>query len=307
MDLEIRHLKLVEAIAKEGGMTKASVKLHLTQSALSHQLKDIESRLNTPLFIRLKKRMVLTEAGNKLLQSAQKVLQELESTEAGIRKLGKGEQGILRIATQCNTCYHWLPSILKSFREDFPGIDVQVIVEATHRPIEAVLDGKLDFAIAFSKVVDRNLSYRPLFKDELLVVMPPDHPLANRPYFRAQNFADETLIAYSTPLETNLVFQEVLLPAKIKPKAVYQVMLTEAIVEMVKAGLGIAVLARWAIAPYLQSRQLKGSRLTKNGMYREWQAVTLNRPQPAFYREFAKLVQKASIAAFNGKQIKIAS
>lgn len=84
-------------------------------------------------------------------------------------------------------------------------------------------------------------------------------------------------------------------------------MLTEAIIEMIKSGLGIAVLAHWAIAPYLQGRQLKGIRLTKNGMYRDWQAVTLNRPQPTFYLEFAKLIRKASIAVLNGKQIKIAS
>jgi LysR family transcriptional regulator for metE and metH len=180
-------------------------------------------------------------------------------------------------------------------------------VEATHQPIAALLEGKLDLAIAYSRVKDRELAYSPLFKDELLVVMPPDHPLASKTYISAQDFSDQTLILYSTPLETNLIFQTVLLPAKVTPKSFYQVMLTEAIIEMIKSGLGIAVLARWAVAPYLQSRQLKGIRLTKNGSFREWQAVTLNRPQPAFYSEFTKLVRKASIAALNGKQIKIAS
>ena len=93
MDLEIRHLRLVEAIANEGGMTKAAVRLNLTQSALSHQLRDIEERLGTPLFLRLKKKMLLTEAGEKLLTSSRLVLPELQHTEDCIRRMASGQEG----------------------------------------------------------------------------------------------------------------------------------------------------------------------------------------------------------------------
>ena len=87
MHLEVRHLKLVVAIADAGGVTRAGERLFLTQSALSHQLKDIEQRLGSPLFIRAGRRMVLTPAGQRLLESARSILAELERTEAEIAEM----------------------------------------------------------------------------------------------------------------------------------------------------------------------------------------------------------------------------
>jgi LysR family transcriptional regulator for metE and metH len=106
LHLEVRHLKLVETVAKEGGMTKAAYRLHLTQSALSHQLRDIEAKLGTPLFLRLNKRMLLTQAGERLLSAAPLVLDELKRVEEDIRQIAVHREGILRISTECYTCYH---------------------------------------------------------------------------------------------------------------------------------------------------------------------------------------------------------
>lgn len=298
MDLEIRHLRLVQAIAVEGGMTKAAKRLHLTQSALSHQLKEIEERLKAPLYLRLKKKLVLTEAGEKLLSSAEKILHELNQTEYNIRRIAAGQEGSLRISTQCNTGYHWLPSMLSLYQKSYPDVEVQIVVEATHNPVQALLDGKLDLAIAYTKDTDKNLTYSPLFKDELLAVVSPQHPLASESYLTPLDFSDYPIIVYSVPLEENLIFQKVLGPAGITPKKIYKVMLTEAILEMVKAGLGIGVLAKWAVAPNLKDRSLKGIRLTKRGFYRDWNAVTLkNPPAPRYIQEFIKLLGDQSLPA----------
>jgi LysR family transcriptional regulator for metE and metH len=296
MELEIRHLKLVQAIATEGGMTKAANRLHLTQSALSHQLKEIEDRLNAPLYLRLKKKLVLTEAGQKLLQSAERVLQELSQTEDNIRRLASGQTGSLRISTQCNTCYHWLPSMLTLFHKTFPDVEVQIVVEATHQPLEALLEGKLDLAIAYTKLPDKNLSYFRLFKDELIAVVSPQHPLAGKLYLTAQDFAEFPMIVYSVPIEENLIFQKVLNPAGVMPAKIYKVMLTEAILEMIKAGIGIGVLAKWAVAPNLEAGSLRGIRLTKKGIFRDWHAVTLKDPSPPRYlQEFISLLAHQSL------------
>src|SRR4030095_9896073 len=113
MNLEVRHLKLVEAIAETRSVTRAGERLHLTQSALSHQLRDIETRLGTPLLLRLNRRMVPTPAGERLLESARTVLAHLRGTEEEIRGMGKKEgEGLLRLAIECYTCYHWLPALL---------------------------------------------------------------------------------------------------------------------------------------------------------------------------------------------------
>src|SRR5215218_5510913 len=111
MDLEVRHLRLVASVAEVGSLTRAGDRLHLTQSALSHQLRDIEERLGATLFHRHGKRLVLTAAGEHLLQSARDVLGRLREAEDTIRALGKEPGGVLRITTECTTCYHWLPRL----------------------------------------------------------------------------------------------------------------------------------------------------------------------------------------------------
>src|SRR5262249_61335867 len=97
MDLEVRHLQLVSAVADVGSLTRAGDRLHLTQSALSHQLRDIESRLGAALFLRVGKRLVLTPAGERLLAAARDVLERLGQTERDIRQMGKGRPGALRV------------------------------------------------------------------------------------------------------------------------------------------------------------------------------------------------------------------
>jgi LysR family transcriptional regulator, regulator for metE and metH len=271
MDLELRHLRLVQTVAAHGSLTAAADYLHLTQSALSHQLRDIEDRLGTPLFLRRNRKMIATPAGQLVLQSAMSILAEIEQTEAAVKNLANDRQGLLRVATECYTCYHWLPATLQDFARTCPSVDVRIEVEATARPLPALLNGKLDLAIMTSTVRDRRLATTPLFRDELLVLVGKDHPLARKPFVRPADLAAETILTYS-PKEETFVFQKLLTPAGIDPK-VRQVQLTEVILEMVRSGLGVAVLARWVVQPYLDSRALVGVRLTERGFYRQWHAV----------------------------------
>jgi LysR family transcriptional regulator for metE and metH len=290
MNLDVRHLRLVAAIASEGGVTRAGNRLHLTQSALSHQLRDLEERLGAPLFDRTQKKMVLTAAGKRLLSTAHSVLEELRQAEDDIRRVVSGREGVIRISTQCYTNYHWLPSRLKAFHRDFPNVEVEVVVEATREPFKALLDGKLDLAIVNEVARDRRLSYSPLFSAEHLVVMRPDHRLASRSFIRAEDFADETLISYGT-LEENTAFQRILRPAGIVPRRLQRVQLTEAIIEMVKAGLGISVVSRWALAPQLASGALIARPLTRHGMYCQWSAATFrSKSRPSYLDAFVKLL-----------------
>ena len=194
MNLEIRHLKLIIAVTEEKSVTKAGERLHLTQSALSHQLRDIEERLGMPLFLRLNKKMVLTQAGERLLYSARQVLQELRRAEEDLKQMADHDHGTLRLSTECYTCYHWLPELLREFSQQYPKVEVNVMVETTHQPLPALLNGKLDLAIVSTQMRDNRLLYKPLFKDELVAVLPPDHPLTARPYLRARDFADQHLI-----------------------------------------------------------------------------------------------------------------
>jgi len=152
VDLEVRHLKMVTAVSASGSVTHAATDMNLTQSAVSHQLRGIEERLGTPLFLRVGKRMVPTAAGERVLATARRVLDDIASAEEDVRRLGTNQAGVLRVCAQCNTGYHWLPPLVEAFRRKHPLVEVVVAVECTVRPLEALLEGRLDLAIVTQEV-----------------------------------------------------------------------------------------------------------------------------------------------------------
>jgi len=294
MDLEIRHLQLVAAIAETGSVTRAGERLNLSQSALSHQLRDIEDRLNTALFHRVGRRMVLTPAGEEVRRAAAQVLEIVRRAEEGIRDSAAGKVGVLRISTACYTCYHWLPAILREYRTKRPGVDVQVYASETTRPVAGLLEGRLDLAIVSDRFRDSRLTETPLFEDDLVVITARDHPLAARPYVRAEDFAKETLIVYP-PREDSTVINRVLAPAGVAPGAVQMVQLTEAIIELVKAGLGVAAMAKWAVRPHIDAGTIRAVRLTRGGFKRRWRTLTLRAmAAEPFIKDFIELVARRS-------------
>ena len=302
MHLEVRHLVLVKTVAESGNISKAGVQLHLTQSALSHQLLDIEERLGVKLFLRHNKRMTLSNSGERLLRSANHILEELKHAEEDIKRIASDRQGLLRISTECYTAYHWLPSLLKVFNKKIPNVEVQVIHEATAHPVRYLVDRKLDLAIIPGSIRDRQIVLKPLFQDKLVVIMHPKHPLAVRRYIDAEDFADQHLFLYSEREQTEgwTFYSKILVPAGVTPKRVSHMQLTEGIIEMVKAGMGIAVLAHWAAYPELKRRTIKALPLTKKGFIRHWSAAILkNGPAPEYMTEFIKLLAGRKMPSMN--------
>jgi LysR family transcriptional regulator, regulator for metE and metH len=290
MHLEIRHLKLVAAIAETGSVTQAGSRLHLTQSALSHQLRDAEEQLGAPLFERRNRKMALTTAGERLLQTAKSVLAELDRAETDIQKRDPDSHGLVRLSTQCYTVYYWLPPRLKLFQKKFPDVEFQLVVEATDNPFRALLEGKLDLAIACDPIRNRKIVYTPLFEDEIYIIVPPEHRLAGKKYVEAEDLARENLIIYP-PKEECTLLKEVLEPAGVTPRRIQEVMLTEGIVEMVRAGLGVASLPRWAAAPQLASGAVIGLPVTAQGFRRTWSAAQLrDQRTPEYLKEFIRLL-----------------
>ncbi len=284
--MEIRHLKLVEAVAEEGSLTKAVDRLFLTQSALSHQLKEMETQLGAPIFHRVNKKLVLTGVGKIVLKSARRILREIDSTEQEIKKYINGDTGVIRLSTECYTCYHWVPPLLKDFNREFPNVDVRIFPEFTTEPLKELLKGKIDLVITSHPIDDPNISYQEIFTDQQVAVVPAGHPWSKKKYVTAKDFVDETLLIYSPPLESVGIFRNLLFPAGVKPKGVIPIQLTEATVEMIKAGMGVKVMALWAIKPYLSSNRLVTVPITKHGMQRTWYAATLSHQEPPNFLSF---------------------
>jgi LysR family transcriptional regulator for metE and metH len=292
MRLEIRDLRLVAAIDEHGTLTRAGQFLHLTQSALSHQLKDLEAQIGVQLCQRLGKRMIPTRVGAQIAARGRELLRELKTLEEEVLSQTSSRDAILRIATECYTCYHWLPTIFQAFAEKYPRVEIQVVSGATSRPVHALLAGKIDLCLITHPPRDRRVNTVPLFEDEMVAIVPPTHPFAEREYVEPQDFANEHLFIYNS-LDDNYTFEHVLAPAGVKPKQVSTIQLTEATFELVKAGHGISVVARWTVEPHVRSGALVAVPVTKEGVRRVWYAATrAYRNPPAYLDEFAQFLRQ---------------
>src|SRR5262249_38241096 len=249
-------------------VTEASKRLFLTQSALSHQLRDAEEKLGTALFLRLGKRMVLTPAGEKLLLCARRVLDELRSTEAQIDGLNGNTRGMIRLSTECYTCYHWLPPLLKKFHSKFRKIEISIDADATSRPSDALLEGRLDVAIMSMPPRNKSLQLTPMFEDELVLVMAPGHRLTKSVTVSPRDLAGEAVLCYP-PREDSTLVMKVMRPAGVEPERIIEVPLTEAILEMAGCGTGIGLLARWAVQPQLDAGKIAVRRLSNREVRRQ--------------------------------------
>lgn len=273
MDLETRQLRMLVAIADEGTVTRAAAVLNVSQPALSHGLRALERSVGVSLFARRPRGLVPTEAGERLLRTARVVLREIERARTDVSRgsIGRGE--LLRISTECYTAYHWLPPVFQAFRERCPGVELRVIPSAIGHPLKALREEALDVAIGVRREAYAGFVYHELFEDELVVVMPPDHPLASEPFATPQHFADEHLLLFTEdPFDSSLM-RLVLSPAGVMPREISYVPAPDALLELVKTGLGISVFAKWAVARHLRDGELVGIPLTKGGRRRQWSAA----------------------------------
>jgi LysR family transcriptional regulator for metE and metH len=271
--LEIRHLRLVRAIAEEGGPTRAASRLHLTQSAVSHQLAELEGRLGVPLLTRVRRQLKLTPAGARLVESARVLLADLARVEREIHDAGARKREVLRIAVECFTSYHWLPPIVAALATEYPHVEVRIVLPATQEPVAALLRGTLELALVSSPVRDQGLVSEPLFDDEWTVILAPAHPLAVRPFISAAELGGETLFAHAAPRSDVERLRELIAAERAPMPRVTLVPLTDALVELVKAGLGVAIVSRWAVAPWIARGEIATRRLTRTGLGEKWSAV----------------------------------
>ena len=269
MNVELRHLQLVDAITSEGSLTRAAERLNVTQSALSHQLREIEDRLGTPLFLRVNRRLALAPAGERLLASARRVLADIKAAEEDIARLANHQDGVIRVSTACYTCYSWLPPLLGAFHKRFPRIDVEIVPEVKNNAVDALLDRRIDLALVHETRRDARVRLTPVFEDEIVIITARNHPLAKKPFVAPEDLAGENVILHSPPEES--FFARQLRAAGIRPRRFTTVTLTEAIVELVRAGLGVSAVPRWTV----ERSGVAMVRYTRKGLWRRWNAATL--------------------------------
>ena len=274
MHLEFRHLRTIKAIHEEGGLARAADRLHITQSALSHQIKGLEDQAGLELFVRRAKPMKLSPAGMKLLRLAEDVLPRIAALEDEFLSLRKGRTGRLHIAIECHACFDWLLPVLEAFRLSWPDIDVDIRPGLQFEALPALLREEVDLVVSSDPEKLAGVDFTPLFDYEPVFVCAADHPLATRPWIDAQDFADQSLITYPVERARLDVFSQLLFAAGVEPKSIRQVELSAVILLLVASGRGVAVLPDWVVRDSARHPSLVTRRLTQTGITRRLYGAT---------------------------------
>lgn len=274
MHIEFRHLRTIKAIHDSGGLARAADQLNITQSALSHQIKGIEDQAGVELFVRRSKPLKLSAAGMRLLVAAENILPQVAALELEFEGLIAGKSGRLHIAIECHACFEWLFPVLEEFRKAWPDVDVDIRPGLAFDALPALRKEEVDLVVSSDPEDLPGTDFTPLFDYEPVFVAASNHPLAQKKFVEASDFAGETLITYPVDRERLDVFSQLLIPNGVEPKAIRQVELTAVILLLVASNRGVAVLPDWVVRQVRYNSDYVTLPLTKNGVTRRLYAAT---------------------------------
>ena len=267
--LERIHLAIVQQVDKLGSMTAAAEALHLTQSAISHSIRKLEEQLGTDLWLREGRTLRMTQAGQYLLQVANRVLPQLVLAETRIGQYAEGERGTLRIGMECHPCYQWLLKIVSPYLATWPDVDVDVKQKFQFGGIGALFGYEIDLLVTPDPLHKPGLRFVPVFDYEQVLVVARDHPLAQAPYVKAAQMSDQVLITYPVPVDRLDIYTQFLMPAGITPKRQKAIETTDIMLQMVASDRGVAALPRWLAEEYAQKMPVVPVKLGRQGIAKQ--------------------------------------
>ena len=298
--LEIRHLRSLIALADCGTLSRAAERVHLTQSALSHQLRWLEAHYQTPIVARSGRSLTLTRAGERLVALGRELVTEIQAAERDIAALAEQPAASLRIALECHTCFEWLLPVMHVFRRDWPTVQLDLVSGFHSNPVELLEDGEADLIVGSIQKPRRGITWFPLFRFEVLAVLPTDHRLRAKRYLVPGDFADQTLITYPVPDDRIDIIRHVLRPARVTPRR-RTTELTLAILQLVASHQGVAALPNWGVANYVNREQILGRRIGKNGLWSDLYAGTTRAlAGQAYIADFIATARRECFATLEG-------
>jgi LysR family transcriptional regulator for metE and metH len=271
--IEFRHLRTIQAIHEAGGLARAADQLHITQSALSHQIKGLEDQAGVELFVRRSKPLKLSPAGLRLLALAQQVLPQVAALQDEFSGLRSGRAGRMHIAIECHACFEWLFPVLEKFRQGWPDVDVDIRPGLAFDALPALLREEVDLVVSSDPEDLPGVTFVELFDYAPVFVAARSHPLAGRAFVEAADFRGETLITYPVERSRLDVFSQLLIPAKVEPAAIRQVELTAVILLLVASNRGVSVLPDWVVREVKYSSDYVTLPLTAQGLTRRLYAA----------------------------------
>jgi len=246
--MELIHFRILLALKRYGTLNAASETLHLTQSALSHQMKNLEQRLGIVLWRKQGRNLVLTQAGKYLSEVAESVIATVNAAEQHLNLLATGKTGKLTIGIDCHACYEWFRTILQPYLQAWPELAIEVTSRHRFNSFEAIQQYKLDAVLTSDPLFNGVLHYQPLFDFELVLIVARAHRLAGRQFIEPSELQQETILTYPVERERLDMFRKILQPAGIEPLSHVTVEETDIMLQLAASQRGVCLLPEWLLA-----------------------------------------------------------
>ena len=242
--MELRQLVAFKEVATHASFTAAATHLHLTQSAVSQQIKALEDECGVTLFDRSGRLVRLTNAGQVLLTHVERILAQVENARVEMAEMAGGARGRCRLAALPSVAAYILPRALATFQRRYPAVEVQLMESVQSQLLEWVQQGIVDFSIVALPVHDPHLQSTPLLHDEFVLVVPQDHAFASRHIVRLAELAAERFIFYPRGAGGREQFIEACRQAGFEPQVAFESEDRETMLGLVAAGVGVTFLPR---------------------------------------------------------------
>jgi DNA-binding transcriptional LysR family regulator len=255
--LEIRQLKAFVAIAETGTFTAAALRVHVTQAAISMQIRQLENEVGAKLFVRAPRHVILTEAGEHLLQRARQILREHDAAIEELAELAGAERGRLRIGSaSAMVLTDPLPDILKQLRKQHPRAEVSVVSGTSEALVQQILAGELDLAFVSLPVEARGIQTERLSEDQLVAIASPRHRLGKQQTVSAYTLAGEKLILGERGGNTRRLIDQFFAQAGVSLKVTMELSRQAAIKRMVEEDMGVSIVPLQSVREEVEKGRL---------------------------------------------------
>jgi len=301
--IELKHLRTLTTLRDSGSLTATATSLHLTQSALSHQLKDLEARIGGQLFLRKTRPVKFTSEGEILLKLADEIQPRIAKAENELASLKEDVNGRLHMAIECHSCFQWLMPALKEYQVAWPSVTLDFSSGFGFEPLPALMAGELDLVITSDIQPRSEIHYEPLFDFEMRLITAINSPLAEKPSIDPKDLSDLTMLSYPVQKQRLDVVKHFLQPAGIEPKKWKQADNTLMLVQMVSAGLGVAALPNWAISEFSRQGLIASKPLGKGLSRRLFAAVRNSEKDKRYLQAFFSTARQQSKSHLDGIEV----
>ena len=289
--MELSHLRTFRAVAETLSFTRASEKLNLTQSAVSHQIKALETDLGEPLFIRAKRGVKLSPAGTDVLVYAERILEEVDAMNEHVRGREHAPRGRVRAAAATQAFVYLFAELFENFMRTHPAVALSFrTTVSTEQTFSDILNGAADVGFASLPVYSPALQVTELFEDELVLVVGAGHRLAGRGATEAGEVEGERFILFERGASIRRASDEFFKQTGLRPELALESNDTYFIKMMVEHGLGVSLLPSWAVREEVAHGRLSELRINEHALTRSVGMVSLGRFQPSPTRAFLKYV-----------------